>query len=113
MSHFAKVVGGIVTQVVVAEQDIIDSGALGEPSEWVQTSYNTYGNQHRLGGTPLRGNYAGTGFTYDAVNDVFYSPQPYPSWILNQNTWLWEAPVERPTEGRYMWDEDTLAWVSR
>lgn len=113
MSHFAKVVDGKVTQVVVAEQDVIDSGALGDPSEWVQTSYNTFGNQHRLGGTPLRGNYAGTGFTYDAVNDVFYSPQPYPSWILNQNTWLWEAPVERPTEGRYMWDEDTLAWVSR
>ena len=113
MAHFAKVVDGIVTQVIVAEQDVIDSGALGDASEWIQTSYNTYGNQHKLGGTPLRGNYAGIGFTYDAVKDVFIPPQTYPSWLLDDETYLWKAPVAFPTDGKvYGWDEATLAWVS-
>jgi hypothetical protein len=79
---------------------------------WVQTSYNTYGNQHKLGGTPLRGNFAGIGYTYDATNDVFYAPKPYASWILNESTWLWEAPVAYPTDGKvYIWDEAITNWT--
>jgi len=78
---------------------------------WVQTSYNTYGNQHKLGGTPLRGNFAGIGYTYDSVNDVFYAPQPFPSWTLNNTTWLWEAPVSMPTDGKvYKWNESITNW---
>ena len=109
MSHFAKVENGLVTQVIVAEQDFID--ALSDASSWVQTSYNTHGNQHPEN-RPLRGNYAGIGFTYDAQNDVFYAPQPFPSWTLNQTTWLWEAPVPMPTDEKlYKWDEPTTSWV--
>lgn len=78
---------------------------------WKQTSYNTQGNQHPKD-TPLRGNYAGIGYTYDDTNDVFYAPQPYSSWILNNNTWLWEAPVPYPTDSKlYSWDEETINWV--
>jgi hypothetical protein len=106
MSHFAKIIDGKVTEVIVAEQDFIDN----LDGTWIQTSYNTYGNQHPEG-RPLRGNYAGIGFTYDDTNDIFYAPQPYPSWILNNTTWLWEAPVSYPTDGKlYMWDEETLNW---
>ncbi len=79
---------------------------------WVQTSYNTYGNQHKLGGTPFRGNFAGIGYTYDAANDVFYAPKPYPSWILSTSTWLWEAPVAMPTDGGYIWNEELGNWSS-
>ena len=119
MSHFAKVENGIVTQVIVAEQDFIDSGVVGFASDWIQTSYNTRGNVHYSpernepdNGVPLRGNYAGIGHTYDATNDVFYAPQPYPFWILNQQTWLWEPPVAYPTDGKtYFWDETTRFWV--
>ena len=111
MSHFAKVENGIVTEVIVAEQDFIDTGLVGEPSLWFKTSYNTYANQHTLGGTPLRGNYAGMGYTYDAANDVFYAPRPYPSWIMDQSTWLWNPPVAMPTDGKmYTWNENTTAW---
>lgn len=110
MSHFAKVEAGVVTKVIVAEQDFIDSGAVGDSSEWIQTSYNTYGNQHTLGGTPMRGNYAGIGYVYDADNDVFYAPQPYPSWTLNNSTWIWEAPVAMPTDGMYTWNETDQTW---
>jgi hypothetical protein len=75
-----------------------------------RTSYNTHGNQHPEG-RPLRGNYAGIGFTYDATNDVFYAPQPYLSWILNNTTWLWEAPVPYPTDGKYYkWNESITNW---
>jgi hypothetical protein len=109
MSHFAKVENGIVTQVIVAEQDVIDSGMFG--TGWVQTSYNTKGNQHPEN-RPLRGNYAGIGHIYDATNDVFYTPQPYPSWLLNQTTWLWEAPTPYPDDGKmYKWDEAKLNWI--
>ena len=83
MAHFAKVENGIVSQVIVAEQDFINSGAVGDPSSWVQTSYNTHAGVHRNGGTPLRKNYAGIGFVYDAGRDAFYPPSPYPSWSLN------------------------------
>jgi hypothetical protein len=106
MSHFAKINNGIVTEVIVAEQDYIDS----LNGTWLQTSYNTHGNQHPEG-RPLRGNYAGIGYTYDAINDVFYAPQPYPSWILNNTKWLWEAPVAMPTDGKvYKWNESITNW---
>ena len=110
MAHYAKVENGIVTQVIVAEQEFINSGYVGEPTDWVQTSYNTRGNQHPEG-RPLRGNYAGIGFTYDSTNDVFYAPTPYPSWILNNTTWTWEAPVAYPTDGKdYKWNETITNW---
>lgn len=110
MSHFAKVENGIVTQVIVAEQDVIDSGVFG--AGWVQTSYNTVGGQHPEG-RPLRKNYAGVGFTYDSTRDAFYAPQPYPSWTLDENTCLWNAPTSMPIDGnRYTWDESTTSWVA-
>jgi hypothetical protein len=110
MSHYAHITNGIVDQVIVAEQDFIDSGVVGDASEWIQTSYNTHGNQHPEG-RPLRGNYAGIGYTYDPVADVFYAPQPYASWVLSPLTFLWEAPVAMPTDGKtYEWDEATTSW---
>ena len=110
MSHFAKVENGLVTQVVVAEQEFIDTGALGHG--WIQTSYNTIGGVHTQGGTPLRGNYAGVGFTYDATNDVFYAPQPFDNWVLNTTSWLWEPPIAMPVdEYFYTWNQETTAWV--
>jgi hypothetical protein len=111
MAHYAKVNNGIVEQVIVAEADFFNTFVDSSPGTWIQTSYNTQGNQHKLGGTPLRGNYAGIGYTYDATNDVFYAPQPYPSWTLNESTWLWEAPVTYPTDGKlYKWDESITNW---
>jgi hypothetical protein len=110
MSHFAKVTDGKVTQVIVAEKKFFDTFVDSSPGIWLQTSYNTHGNQHPEG-RPLRGNYAGIGFTYDATNDVFYAPQPYPSWTLNNTTWLWEAPVAMPTDGKvYKWNESITNW---
>jgi hypothetical protein len=108
MSHFAKVENGIVTQVIVAEQDVIDSGLFG--TGWVQTSYNTHGGQHP-NGTPLRKNYAGIGYTYDEQRDAFIPPKPFASWLLNEDTCLWDAPVAMPNDGAmYQWNEETLAW---
>jgi len=112
MSHFAKIENGIVTQVLVIEQDVINTGLFGDPSSWVQTSYNTLAGQHRLGGTPLRKNYAGAGYTYDSVRDAFIPPKPYPSWILNEDTCNWEPPVPAPDEiAMYEWNEDVQNWV--
>jgi hypothetical protein len=109
MAHFAQVENGIVTQVIVAEQDVIDSGLFG--TGWVQTSYNSHGGQHPEG-RPLRKNYAGIGYTYDAVRDAFISPQPFASWVLNEDTCLWNAPTPMPTDGKfYIWNEEQLAWV--
>lgn len=109
MSHFAKVENGIVTQVIVADQDFIDSGAVGHG--WIQTSYNTRGNEHPEG-RPLRGNYAGIGYTYDEVNDVFIAPQPFDNWVLNTTNWLWEPPIPMPQdEYFYAWDQEAGAWV--
>ena len=109
MSHFAKVENGIVTQVIVAEQDVIDSGLFG--TGWVQTSYNTFGGQHPEG-RPLRKNYAGIGYTYDAIRDAFIPPQPYASWVLDETTCLWESPTPKPTDDkRYAWNEEQLAWI--
>ena len=112
MGHFAKVVDSKVVTVIVAEQDFIDSGVVGNPSEWVQTSYNTHGGVHANGGTPLRKNYAGIGYTYDAGRDAFIPPKPYSSWVLNEGTAQWEAPVPMPPDGKfYNWDEATVNWV--
>jgi hypothetical protein len=94
MAHFAKVVDGVVTQVIVAEPEFFQTFVDSSPGEWIQTSYNTLGNQHKLGGTPLRGNYAGIGFTYDRTNDVFIAPKPADNATLNTETWLWEVPEE-------------------
>ena len=111
MSHYAKVLDGKVVQVIVAEAEFFNTFVDTSPGQWIQTSYNTYGNAHKLGKTPLRGNYAGIGFTYDQTNDVFYAPQPYPSWTLNQSTWLWEAPTPKPTDDKlYQWDEAATSW---
>ena len=108
MAHCAKVEDGIVTQVIVAEQDVIDSGLFGDG--WIQTSYNTYGGQHPEG-RPLRKNFAGIGYAYDADRDAFIPPQPFASWALNEDTCLWEPPVAYPADGTmYVWNEDTQAW---
>ena len=93
MSHFAKVLDGKVTQVIVAEQEFFDTFVDSSPGTWLQTSYNTYGNQHPEG-RPLRGNYAGIGFSYDATNDVFIAPKPSDTAVLNETTWLWEESAE-------------------
>lgn len=109
MSHFAKVENSIVTQVIVAEQDVIDSGLFG--TGWIQTSYNTYGGQHPEG-RPLRKNYAGIGFTYDSTRDAFIPPKTFASWLLNETTCLWDAPIPMPTDGKqYTWDETTTSWI--
>jgi hypothetical protein len=110
MSHYAKVVDGKVTQVIVAEAEFFDTFVDTSPGTWLQTSYNTHANQHPEG-RPLRGNYAGIGYTYDQANDVFYTAQPYASWVLNQTTWSWDAPTPMPQDGKmYAWDEPTVAW---
>ena len=113
MAHFAQIdSNNIVTQVLVIEQDVVDTGLFGEPSSFVQTSYNTHGGVHTLGGTPLRKNYAGIGYTYDSVRDAFISPKPYNSWVLNETTCLYEAPTPMPTDDKqYTWDEDTTSWI--
>jgi hypothetical protein len=102
MSHFAKInSSNIVTEVIVAEKDFINSGAVGDEFLWVQTSYN--GN--------FRGKYASVGATWDKVNEVFISPQPFPSWTLDAD-FTWNAPATMPTDGlMYEWDEDTTSWV--
>ena len=115
MSHFAKVENNIVTQVIVAEQDVIDSGLFGSPSSWVQTSYNTYGGEHLTGGTPLRKNYAGVGYTYDSERNAFIPAQPFNSWTLDDTTCLWKAPKAMPKAKAntvYTWNEEKLAWTA-
>lgn len=118
MSHFAQVENNIVQRVIVAEQDFIDGGALGDPSTWIQTSYNTYGGVHYGpdgnpdGGVALRKNYAGIGFTYSPELDAFIPPREYSSWTLNEQTCLWEPPVSYPKDGQeYTWDEASLSWI--
>lgn len=116
MSHYAKIENGIVTQVIVADADVV--AAL--EGTWVQTSYNTRGGMHYTpdgstpdNGTALRGNYAGVGYVYDAAHDVFYAPQPYPSWTISAPTWTWAAPIAMPTSGGpYGWDETSGSWVT-
>ena len=117
MAHYAKVVDGKVTQVIVAEADFFNTFVDSSPGAWIQTSYNTRGNVHYGqdgqpdGGVALRGNYAGIGYHYDAQSDAFYAPQPYASWVLSPLTFLWNAPVAMPTDGKqYSWDEATTSW---
>ena len=107
MAHFAKVVDGIVEQVIVADTKEWCENNLG--GEWVQTSYNTHANQHPEG-RPLHKNYAGIGYHWDGTG--FYAPQPFPSWSLNSDSYIWEAPVAKPQDGKlYNWDEATTSWV--
>ena len=112
MAHFAKVQDGIVVKVIVAEPKFFDTFVDDSPGRWVQTSYNTHGGVHASGGTPLRKNYAGAGFTYDVQRDAFIPPQPFASWALNESTCLWDSPVACPDDGNsYNWDEKTESWV--
>jgi hypothetical protein len=98
MSYFAKLDNNIVVDVISASQDFVNT----LDGTWVQTSYN---------GT-IRSSYAGIGYTYDAVNDVFYPPKPHPSWVLNPTSWEWEAPVSYPSDGKaYVWDEASVNWL--
>lgn len=119
MAHYAQIDSDkIVTRVIVAEQEFINSGAVGDPNSWVQTSYNTRGGVHYGDngqpddGLPLRKNYAGAGFTYDRRRDAFIPPKPYPSWTLDEDSCLWNSPVAYPTDGKmYQWDEGALNWT--
>ena len=112
MAHFAKVRDGLVVEVIVAEPEFFETFIDSSPGEWIQTSYNTHGGQHTLGGTPLRKNYACIGYSFDSQRDAFIPPKPYTSWILNEDTCLWDAPVAMPTDGKqYSWDEATTNWV--
>ena len=121
MAHFAKLgIGNKVTAVHVVSNDIATTEQAGidflknlhkTGDVWKQTSYNTYGGEHKLGGTPFRKNYAGLGDTYDQTRDAFIQPQPFNSWTLNETTCLWEAPVAYPDDGKgYVWNEENQAW---
>ena len=122
MSHLAQVnENNDVVQVIRINQDVIDTGVFGDPSSFVQTSYNTRGGVHYDPDTGLpsedqskafRKNFAGIGFKYDRVRDAFIPPKDFPSWVLNEDSCLWEAPTPMPTDGKtYSWDEPTLSWV--
>jgi hypothetical protein len=113
MAHFAKIENGTVTQVNVIDEDYFaENRETRYTGQWVQTSYNTQGGVHLLGGTPLRKNYAGIGYVYDEVRDAFYAPQPYPSWTLNEDSCIWESPVPMPTDDKkYQWDEEQQQWT--
>ena len=112
MAHFAKVVDGKVVQIIVAEPEFFNTFVDNSPGQWLQTSYNTHGGVHANSGVPLRKNYAGVGFSYDAVRDAFIPPQPFDSWVLDESTCLWNPPISMPNDGAvYSWDEDALAWV--
>tara|TARA_R110002096_G_scaffold269472_1_gene463295 strand:- start:207 stop:587 length:381 start_codon:yes stop_codon:yes gene_type:complete len=122
LSHFAEVIDGIVTRVIVVEQDYIDSGRLGDPSIWIQTSYNTQNGVHYIahsGGIPsedqtkaLRKNFAGLGMTYDVTRDAFIQNKLFESWIFNEFTCDYDPPTPMPEDGvTYEWDEETISWV--
>jgi len=119
MAHFANINSdNIVTQVLVVSDNDAPRGHdflskdLGLGGTWIQTSYNTRGGEHSNGGTPLRKNYAGIGYTYDSGRDAFIPPKPYASWVLDEATCLWNAPVAYPTDGKmYSWDESTTSWI--
>lgn len=124
MAHFAKVNNGIVEQVIVAEPEFFDAFVDNSPGIWIQTSYNTYGGVHYQPNTKipsddqtkaLRKNFAGIGYTYDEQRDAFIPPKPYASWVLDEQTCWWNAPIPLPAdaspEKRYTWDEATTSWV--
>lgn len=104
-------VDGVVQEVIVIDQETLNQGHWGDPAQWFQASYNTQGGVHLQGGTPLRRNYPGRGYTYDGIG--FAPPQPFPSWTKNPDTYLWNPPTPMPVvEGKmFTWDEPTLAWV--
>jgi hypothetical protein len=112
MSHFAQInQDNTVVQVIVAEPDMINTGLFGDPAQWIQTSYRTRGGQHPEG-TPLRKNFAGIGYTYDPTRDAFIPPCPYASWVLNEDTCLWDAPIPKPQDDDYyVWSEDLQQWL--
>ena len=118
MAHFAKLDGNnIVTFVTVGRneddgQEDVLTARTGDV--YKQTSYNTRGGVHALGGTPFRKNFAGLGYTYDVSRDAFIPPKPFNSWVLNEDTCLWDSPTPYPTDGKiYHWDEDTVSWTLR
>ena len=127
MAHYAKVNNGIVEQVIVAEAEFFDTFVDSSPGEWIQTSYNTRGGIHYLPNSnipsedqskSLRKNYAGIGFTYDETRDAFIPPKPFNSWVLNEQTCLWEAPIPMPeltqeqidNNNYYKWNETNQTW---
>lgn len=120
MAHFAKVVDGLVTQVIVAEPEFFNTFVDTSPGQWIQTSYNTRGGVHYDPNTgqpsqdqtkALRKNYAGIGYSYDSINDCFIAPKPYPSWLLDTASCLWQPPTPMPQDGKqYRWDEPTISW---
>ena len=121
MAHFVKLgIGSKVVQGVVVHNNVATSEQAGidflnnlykTNDVWKQTSYNTHGGEHKLGGTPFRKNFAGIGFKYDQTRDAFIPPQPYNSWTLNEDTCLWEAPTAYPDDGKfYNWNEQTTSW---
>ena len=112
MSHFAEIdENGVVIRVIVAEQDVINSGICGDSKNWIETSYNTNQGIHKLGGTPLRKNYASVGFQYDKVLDAFITPKQYVSFILDEQKGIYTAPIEMPKDGKeYFWNEKELSW---
>jgi hypothetical protein len=117
MAHYAELNQyGIVINVIPGWDETVKSDMeqlllLETGNIWKRTSYNTLGGKHLLGGTPFRKNYAGFGYTYDDQRDAFIPPQPFPSWVLNEETFLWDAPIAVPADGqRYTWDETTTSW---
>ena len=112
MAHFAKIEDGIVTQVNVIDEDYFAANRETRyTAQWVQTSYNTQGGVHLLGGTPLRKNYAGIGYTYDEDRDAFIPPKPFDSWLLDEDTCWWNPPVPMPEDGKfYTWNEENQNW---
>jgi len=124
LSHFAHITNGVVDNVIVIEAETLALGHWGDPSEWIQTSYNTQGGKHLLGGTPLRANYAGISYIYDKENDVFHPPRPVDhkgvscdSFTIGAPTWQWVNPVAMPSDAGtgtppklYTWDETTKTW---
>ena len=120
MGHFAKVSNGIVTKVIVAEQDFFNNFVDDSPGQWIQTSYNTRGGVHYTPNTnepsadqskAIRKNYAGIGYSYDTTKDAFIPPQPFNSWTLNEDTCLWDSPVPYPVDGKpYKWNEEIVNW---
>ena len=125
MSRFAHVTNGVVDQVIVIEPEVLEQagrwfcpacGTHKDKSEWVQTSYNTQNGVHTLGGTPLRKNYAGIGFTYDQVRDAFIPVKPFNSWLLDETNCDWKAPKDRSALKNGFateWDENTQNWIER
>ena len=111
MAHYAKVRGEIVINIISAEQDFIDTMVDTSPGTWLQASYNTSQGVHKLGGTPLRKNFPGIGWTYDATRDAFIPPKPFTSWTLNETSCVWDAPVAYPDDDKvYNWNETEQRW---